>query len=562
MSKNLNSSLNKGMSKKEPRIWNGTEEALLKKWGEQAASYRILHNRSYRKYKYLTALFTIPVIIISTLTGTANFSQGTIIQIYPSFDVYLPLMIGALNLISGIITTIGQFLRVSELNEAHRNSSISYGKFARNISTELSLPPNERTYSGLDFIQICRNEMDRLIEQSPEIGMAIISKFENNKKFKNIVKPEVINISSIVPYQPTKDEKIQDTISNAAGKFRNNFLKNKLIEDNSANSQIREKNLELSDLKKNNIVKNFGNTDEINKILQQHNYLKKDENGATSFDTAKFQDQIVNPLMKSPIVNKKVKTMQELISEDNLNKIKNMQSKDDDEESSPGVQNNIFKKLDTIKNLKNKNFSEMQNELKTELNNKVNQEIEKEKNKILQVQEQVQNQVQQQVQQTQQQVQNQVQNQVQQVQNQVQEQVQEQVQQTQQQVQNQVQQVQEQVQEQIKETQENIEEAQELSKQNTINQSTLLQKEIEENLKESVNESINESVNESINESVNENNEEQNEEQIMINIEKLKKVSQIITDDQNNDVEETNDIIDNKIETETIEELDDNINNV
>ena len=43
-------------------------QSLLKKWGEQSASYRVLHNRSYRKYKWLTALFTIPVIIISTLT--------------------------------------------------------------------------------------------------------------------------------------------------------------------------------------------------------------------------------------------------------------------------------------------------------------------------------------------------------------------------------------------------------------------------------------------------------------------------------------------------------------
>ena len=88
--------------KNTPKQWNDTEVKLLKKWGEQAASYRVLHNRAYRKYKYLTALFTIPVIIISTVTGTANFSQGTIIQIYPNFELYLPLVIGALNLISGI----------------------------------------------------------------------------------------------------------------------------------------------------------------------------------------------------------------------------------------------------------------------------------------------------------------------------------------------------------------------------------------------------------------------------------------------------------------------------
>ena len=251
--------------KDTPKIWNDTEVKLLKKWGEQAASYRVLHNRAYRKYKYLTALFTIPVIIISTLTGTANFSQGTIIQIYPEFDLYLPLVIGALNLISGIVTTIGQFLRVSELNEANRNASISYGKFARNISTELSLPPNERTYSGLDFIQICRNEMDRLIEQSPEIPMKIINKFEHNKKFAKIVKPELINISAIDVYKPTAEEKAKDMVAGAANKFRNKFLINKLKElepEKDSSSKFKEftakrnVELELADLRDNKLANN------------------------------------------------------------------------------------------------------------------------------------------------------------------------------------------------------------------------------------------------------------------------------------------------------------------
>ena len=249
--------------KNTPKQWNDTEVKLLKKWGEQAASYRVLHNRAYRKYKYLTALFTIPVIIISTLTGTANFSQGTIIQIYPDFDLYLPLVIGALNLISGIVTTIGQFLRVSELNEANRNASISYGKFARNISTELSLPPNERTYSGLDFIQICRNEMDRLIEQSPEIPMKIINKFEHNKKFKDIIKPELINITSIDVYKPTAEEKAKEMVAGAANKFRAKFLTNKLKElepEKDSSSKFKEftakrnVELELAELRDNKVA--------------------------------------------------------------------------------------------------------------------------------------------------------------------------------------------------------------------------------------------------------------------------------------------------------------------
>jgi hypothetical protein len=294
--------------KDTPKIWNETEVKLLKKWGEQASSYRILHNKAYRKYKYLTALYTIPVIIISTLTGTANFSQGTIIQIYPSSELYLPLVIGALNLISGIITTIGQFLRVSELNEANRNASISYGKFARNITTELSLPPNERTYSGLDFIQICRNEMDRLIEQSPEIPMKIINTFEQSKKFEKIIKPELINISQINAYVPTSEEKAKEIVAGAAGKFRQSYLKNKLIEINPdvyTNNKIDNKKnieIELADLKNKRVANNSMIRKRVSTIFSRSKSKSNDDMYDTlnSFQVNKLiNDQIENQIKDS-----------------------------------------------------------------------------------------------------------------------------------------------------------------------------------------------------------------------------------------------------------------------
>ena len=298
MNNNNNNNKHKGM-KDTPKIWNETEVTILKKWGEQAASYRVLHNRSYRKYKNLTALFTIPVIIISTLTGTANFSQGTIIQIYPSFELYLPLIIGTLNLISGIITTIGQFLRVSELNEAHRNSSISYGKFSRNISTELSLPPSERTYCGIDFIQICRNEMDRLIEQSPEINMKIINRFERNPKFKHIVKPELINISTIRVYEPTKEEKAKEFVADAASRFRKVFVNNKVKElgpNKLTSSKINELNLknnvalELQEIKNNKIKKQKRrlSNNNLQNSSSSDDHVIDIENARELFETSNF----------------------------------------------------------------------------------------------------------------------------------------------------------------------------------------------------------------------------------------------------------------------------------
>lgn len=194
------------------KVWNESEVKLLKKWAELSGSYRVLHDRAHRKYKYLNYCATIPVIIFSTILGTASFSQTTFPVKYQS---YIPMGIGTLNIISGIITTVAQFTRVSELSEANRVASISYGKFSRNIATELALPPEFRSYSGIDFVQICRSEFDRLVEQSPIIPIEILTSFMQEIASEDITKPDIMTVSKIEEYKPTKEEKAAKIIANA-----------------------------------------------------------------------------------------------------------------------------------------------------------------------------------------------------------------------------------------------------------------------------------------------------------------------------------------------------------
>jgi len=205
----------KGEEKKEiiqPKVWLESEVNLLKKWAELASSYRVLHDRAHRSYKFYNYLATIPVIIFSTILGTASFSQTT----FPvQYQPYIPMGIGSLNIISGIITTVAQFTRVSELSESNRGASIAYGKFSRNIATELSLPPDLRTYSGIDFVQICRSEFDRLIEQSPVIPAGILNKFMKEIENEDITKPDVMKVTKIEEYKPTREEKAAKIIANA-----------------------------------------------------------------------------------------------------------------------------------------------------------------------------------------------------------------------------------------------------------------------------------------------------------------------------------------------------------
>ena len=159
-------------------------------------------------YSRQNLFFALPVIILSTITGTANFAQSSF---PPSVQPYAPAMIGTLNLIAGLITTIAQFLRVSELLESHRVASLAFGKLSRNISVELSLPVKERTTDGTSFLTTCRIELDKLIEQSPNIPINVLSQFDKKFKEHDFIKPDILEITSVDIYTNNEIEEAEKT---------------------------------------------------------------------------------------------------------------------------------------------------------------------------------------------------------------------------------------------------------------------------------------------------------------------------------------------------------------
>ena len=174
--------------------WTLEHEQILVEWADKAMCYKWLHSKSNAMYSYLNAWYTIPVIIISTLTGTANFAQERVPIAYQNIFV---MIVGGFNILGGIITTIQQFLKITQLNESHRVSSIAWDKFYRNIKIELAKHPDERM-NVIQMIKICKEEFDRLMETSPNIPDKIINnfktefkKYDNNTNLPKIITPEI-----------------------------------------------------------------------------------------------------------------------------------------------------------------------------------------------------------------------------------------------------------------------------------------------------------------------------------------------------------------------------------
>lgn len=171
--------------------WTKPQEELMATWGDIAACYRWMHDKSDKKFTHLNMSMSIPIIILSTLTGTANFGIDSIVGDNPLNKKYASFVIGSVSLIAGILGTLSNFLRYAQLQESHRVAGVSWGKFQRLIAVELALHPNDRA-DCMDFLKLCRAELDRLIEQSPPIPTTIVSSFEKKfGKMESIQKPEI-----------------------------------------------------------------------------------------------------------------------------------------------------------------------------------------------------------------------------------------------------------------------------------------------------------------------------------------------------------------------------------
>ena len=258
--------------------WTREQEELLAEWAEKGSCYRWLYGRSEKKYRCRNYTFTIPVIILSTLTGTANFAMDSFVP--REQKQIASAIVGSVNIFAGILSTLQNFLRYAELMEAHRSAGVSWAKLSRDITVELALDPKRRKPAG-DFLKICRAEYDRLIEQSPLVDDSILKQFQNKFHDTDINKPEMCNgldkCEIYVPPPPTKEEKVSNIVANVTEKLNKKHwghVKNEVHQHHLVDPvkfKPNESNNELSDLGK------IGKVSSLRKSLDDDNLSVVDE---------------------------------------------------------------------------------------------------------------------------------------------------------------------------------------------------------------------------------------------------------------------------------------------
>ena len=223
--------------------WSPEHEKILIEWADKGMCYRWLHSKSNALYNKLNAWYTIPVIIISTLTGTANFAQT---RVPIEYQNYYAMVVGGFNILGGIISTVQQFLKITQLNEAHRVSSIAWDKFYRNIKIELAKHPSERIHAT-QMLKLCKEEFDRLMETSPVIPDKVVISFKDafkgSEEFIKISKPEICDVLV--------------STENFRNPWSNDENKDKRLQELVKTQNVREYNRKKNSEEQHNVVTEF-----------------------------------------------------------------------------------------------------------------------------------------------------------------------------------------------------------------------------------------------------------------------------------------------------------------
>ena len=191
--------------------WDDAIEKILSEMGDEAQINAYLHKKAQEYFTIKNIKFQLPIIILSALSGTGNFISAN----FPAYSEYIILGVGGVSIFTSIISSVAQFLQVSQLSENHRMSYLSWEKFHSTIKFQL----NKRRIARdniKDFIGLIIPEYQRLKEISADIPKHILESIKNNKKkLKDMQVPYMLN--GFHPVKPYREEEEEEDDANNDG---------------------------------------------------------------------------------------------------------------------------------------------------------------------------------------------------------------------------------------------------------------------------------------------------------------------------------------------------------
>ncbi len=185
-----------------PVSWTRRLERLIADEGEKALCMNWMHIQAEAMYSKRSTAISIPVIVLSTLAGTASIGSSSLF----GDSQFSSVGIGLVSIVVGILNTLGSYFAWAKRAEGHRITAQMFAKLNKFITIELALPRAQRMPPG-DFLKFVKQEGDRLAETAPAIPPDIVMRFQHRFKKSTVSKPNIANgLDPIEVYDESQTE--------------------------------------------------------------------------------------------------------------------------------------------------------------------------------------------------------------------------------------------------------------------------------------------------------------------------------------------------------------------
>lgn len=264
------------------------EFKILKGWELETNTYHLLHEKSTEYYSRLNFYFMIPIIILSSSTGTLGLLNAgeTQFAIINGVNI-ISIFIGSFGFITAILTTIHNFLNIQKLEANHNNHAIEYSKISKEIKMHIYLSETDvSVYSNIaEYIKECKTKIDKLIESAPTIPSHVEKSLDSKlKELRDNHSGEIDELITLVTRNSSeivcKDLQMQQSHTNDIKITIDTpkICERRMSEIHSRNSEEKRK---FNDVKKRfsedikRISEDSNSTDEGRKSLDVINRLAK-----------------------------------------------------------------------------------------------------------------------------------------------------------------------------------------------------------------------------------------------------------------------------------------------
>lgn len=164
--------------------WNDKNERIIISVGENAASYKWMHERSASFYKNINKVISIIMIIFST-----GLSAETIIPISDE-NLSINIVRRVFTYVITFLSILQNFLKYEQLSEQHLASAMSFAQLYHEIQQQMCMYRRDRK-NATKYVSETLKQYDSLIVNGPDIVNSVVASFKETFKNSDISLPDI-----------------------------------------------------------------------------------------------------------------------------------------------------------------------------------------------------------------------------------------------------------------------------------------------------------------------------------------------------------------------------------